>query len=113
MCVCVCVCVCVCMCVARACSHSFQPLFFQLAITRSRAQGEYAAAFANVRALSVIGAPLLYSAVYARTAPQGKGGYAFYASALTVVLAEFLHRSLSDKECYPQVASDSESNKSK
>jgi hypothetical protein len=75
-----------------------------LSTTSQSTQGEYAAAFANVRALSVIGAPLLYSGVYARTAPYGKGGYAFYASALTIVLAELLHRSLSDKECYPKAA---------
>lgn len=70
-----------------------------LAISEGWAKGEYSAAFANVRALTVITAPLLYSNAYSVLAPQGRAGYTFGIVAAIVAVAEMLHRSLSDEDC--------------
>jgi hypothetical protein len=69
------------------------------AIAAGMGRGEYQAAFANFRALTVITAPILYGRMYSTFAPSGKGGYAFFAGAAIVAFAELCHRSLSDKDC--------------
>ena len=77
-----------------------------LAASQGIGKGEYAAAFANFRALSVITAPLLYGNLYAHYAPKGKPGRPFFFAAAIVVVAEMLLRSLSDRECLPAAQSE-------
>ena len=73
-----------------------------LAVAGGMGRGEYSAKFGNIRALTVIIAPLFYGNIYAYFAPRGKPGYAWYAGALVVLLAEALHRTLKDEECFPK-----------
>jgi len=63
-------------------------------------KGEFNAAFANLRALAVGCAPLLYARVYARglAASPSSPGRPFFAAALIALLSELLHRTLTDKE---------------
>ena len=72
-----------------------------LAVAGGMGRGEYSAKFGNIRALTVIIAPLFYGNIYAYFA-RGKPGYAWYAGALVVLLAEALHRTLKDEECFPK-----------
>ena len=57
-------------------------------------RGEYQAAFANFRALTVIGAPLFYGRLYAHFAPRGLAGVPYFGGAAVVGIAELLHLSL-------------------
>ena len=73
-------------------------------------RGEYAAAFANWRALMVVSAPLLYGKVYAWSSAvrKGKGrgsggpapGVAYLVGVAAVAAAEVLHRSMPDAELF-------------
>eukprot|EP00943_MAST-04B_sp_MAST-4B-sp1_P001702 g1702.t1 len=72
-----------------------------LAVAGGMGRGEYSAKFGNIRALTVVFAPLFYGNIYAYYAPRGKPGYAWFAGAMVVALAELLHRTLKDEECFP------------
>ena len=64
-------------------------------------KAEYAAAFANWRALMVVAAPQLYARVYAAARGAGRsGGLAYWAGAAVVLCAEALHRSIPDCELF-------------
>lgn len=54
-------------------------------------RGEFQAAFANFRALTVVAAPLFYGQLYARLGDK----YAYMGGAAVVAIAELCHRSLS------------------
>ena len=73
-----------------------------LAVAGGMGRGEYSAKFGNIRALTVIIAPLFYGNIYAYYAPRGKPGYAWFAGAMVVALAEALHRTLKDEDCFPK-----------
>jgi hypothetical protein len=57
-------------------------------------RGEFQAAFANFRALTVVAAPLFYGQLYARLGDR----YAYLGGAAVVAIAELCHRSLSAKD---------------
>ena len=76
-----------------------------LAVAGGMGRGEYSAKFGNIRALTVIIAPLFYGNIYAYYAPRGKPGYAWFAGALVVALAEALHRTLKDEDCFKTLSS--------
>lgn len=62
-----------------------------LAVSEGMGKGEYAAAFANIRALTVITAPLVYAQAYSTFAAMGKPGWVWYTAAAIVAVAEALH----------------------
>ena len=57
-------------------------------------RGEFQAAFANFRALTVVAAPIFYGQLYARLGDR----YAYLGGAVVVAIAELCHRSLSAKD---------------
>lgn len=59
-------------------------------------RGEFQAAFANFRALTVVAAPLFYGQLYARLGDR----YAYLGGAAVVAIAELCHRSLSSKDLH-------------
>lgn len=62
-------------------------------------KGEFQAAAANLRAIAVGVAPLLYARIYARSlATGGSPGKPYFAAALFALIAEALHRMLSNKQ---------------
>merc|ERR1711972_1117904 len=61
-------------------------------------KGEFSAAFANLRAIVVAMAPLLYAGVYARGRTAGSPGRPYYTAALMALIAEALHCTLRNKE---------------
>jgi len=62
-------------------------------------KGEFSAAFANLRAIAVGIAPLLYARVYSRTlAVKGWPGTPYFVAALIALLSELLHRTLSSSQ---------------
>mmetsp|Transcript_130088 Transcript_130088/g.277910 ORF Transcript_130088/g.277910 Transcript_130088/m.277910 type:complete len:437 (-) Transcript_130088:199-1509(-) len=75
-------------------------LAVKAAASAGMGKGEFAAAFANLRALAVGLAPLLFARAYASgLASQPKSpGRPYYAAALFALLAELLHRTLGSKE---------------
>ena len=81
-----------------------QAMATDLAVAGGLGRGEYTAKFGNIRALTVIIAPLFYGNIYAYYAPRGKPGRPWFAGALVVALAEMLHRTLKDEECFPKGA---------
>lgn len=63
-------------------------------------KGEFAAAMANLRAIAVAVAPLLYASAYAAgiAAPRRQPGRPYYYAAVIAVVAEVLHRTLSRRQ---------------
>jgi len=63
-------------------------------------KGEFSAAFANLRAIAVGIAPLMYAKVYASglAAKKRSPGRPFLAAALCALVAELMHRTLHDKQ---------------
>merc|ERR1719271_1003881 len=62
-------------------------------------KGEFQAASANLRAIAVGIAPLLYAKVYAWSlARKGKPGLPYFAAAVIALFAELLHRMLSTRQ---------------
>ena len=61
-----------------------------LAVKEGMGRGEYQAAFANFRALTVVAAPLFYGQLYQRLG----GRAAYFGGAAVVAVAELLHLSL-------------------
>ena len=65
--------------------------------------GEYAGAYANLRAFIYIIGPLLYSRLYARFSLSGTAGNTWFAVALIgFLLPEMLHLSWKDSELFPK-----------
>lgn len=77
------------------------------AVASGMGRGEYAAAFANWRALMVVVAPMLYAKVYASGAAARRAGggswppgSAYFVGAAAVLAAELLLRSIPDEELF-------------
>ena len=60
-------------------------------------KGDYNANFANFRAIVVAVAPMLYAQIYALGVRRDIPGLPYYFGALVVMVAEMLHRSLSNE----------------
>lgn len=75
-------------------------LAVKAAASAGMGKGEFSAAFANLRALAVSLAPLLYAKVYASglAATPKSPGRPYFVAALIALIAEALHRTLRDKD---------------
>lgn len=74
--------------------HCPKHLKLNVATALGMGRGEFQAAFANFRALTVVAAPLFYGQLYARLGDR----YAYLGGAAVVAIAELCHRSLSAKD---------------
>jgi MFS family permease len=81
-------------------SAAIKSLAVKAADQAGMGKGEYAAAMANLRAIAVGVAPLLYARVYARSlAVKGvPRGSPYFAAALIALICEAMHQTLSDKQ---------------
>jgi len=61
-------------------------------------RGEFAGLFANWRAVATAVAPVLYGRVHAMMAPKGLPGAPYFVAGLVCILAEILHKTMSDEE---------------
>jgi len=61
-------------------------------------RGEFAGAFANLRAIVVAVAPMMYGYFYVKGKQLGRPGLGYWMGALIIALAELRHRALKDEE---------------